>query len=89
MAKTQEEIVQPEAYFLPKGKFVPNNRLPALVYRNVLYRPVTRESAQALCEGNHWEKRVSYDRFAVIFRPSTLVHAISTLVNFLFPLDYL
>lgn len=59
MGIIQENIVQPEAYYISKGEFVPNNRLPALVYRNVLHRPVTRESAQALCERNHWEKRVS------------------------------
>lgn len=50
--------VHPEAYYLQKGTYVPNNRLPALVYRNVLPRPLNRESAKALCEGNHWERRV-------------------------------
>lgn len=57
---SQVQIVQPEAYYLEKSDFVPNNRVPALVYRNVLPRPLSRESAKVLCEGNHWEKRVSH-----------------------------
>lgn len=52
-------VINPEAYYIGQGELVPNNPLPALVYRNVLPRPISRESAQALCEGNQWEKRVS------------------------------
>jgi hypothetical protein len=55
---TQMQRVQPEAYCLERSEFVPNNTLPALVYRDVLPRPLNPESAKALCEGNHWEKRV-------------------------------
>ena len=51
-------VPQPEAYYIAKGELVPNNPLPALVYRNVLPSPVSAEAAQSLCEGNHWEKRV-------------------------------
>lgn len=54
-----EARVQPEAYYLQKGTYVPNNRLPALVYRDVLPRPLSRESTKRLCENNHWERRVS------------------------------
>lgn len=56
------QAVQPEAYYLTKSHFVPNNPLPALVYHNALPQPLSRESAQVLCEGNHWEKRVSHSR---------------------------
>lgn len=51
--------VPPETYYLSKGVLVPNNRLPVLVYRDVLPRPVAREAARELCEMNHWEMRVS------------------------------
>lgn len=55
---TQVQTIQPEAYYLERGDLVPNNDVPALVYRDVLPKPVSPEPAQALCERNHWEKRV-------------------------------
>ena len=56
---------QPEAYYLEKGTLVPNNRLPALVYRNVFPLPIDQESACAHCAENHWEMRVgSYFRYS-------------------------
>lgn len=55
---TEMEPPHPEVYYLERGELVPNNDVPALVYRNVLPMPISPESAQALCEGNHWEKRV-------------------------------
>jgi len=55
-----QQLVQPEEYYLSKGVLVPNNRLPVLVYRDVLPRPVAREAARELCEMNHWEMRVSF-----------------------------
>lgn len=55
---TQIQPLQPEAYYLQKSEFVPNNSVPALVYRDVLPKPLNPESAKALCEGNHWQKRV-------------------------------
>lgn len=59
MAQTQTHpVTQPEAYYIAKGELVPNNPLPALVYRDVLPSPVNTETARKLCEGNHWEKRV-------------------------------
>lgn len=48
----------PEQYPLPPTTHVPNSPLPALVYRNVLPTPHDAQSAQELCEGNGWEKRV-------------------------------
>jgi uncharacterized protein YjlB len=49
----------PEQYPLPPTTNVPNNPLPALVYRNVLPTPHDSKSAQELCESHGWEKRVS------------------------------
>jgi uncharacterized protein YjlB len=53
-------VSDPEQYPLPPTTNVPNNPLPALVYRNVLPTPHDSESAKQLCEGNGWEKRVSF-----------------------------
>ncbi|EAT87831.1 hypothetical protein SNOG_05440 [Parastagonospora nodorum SN15] len=53
-------ITDPEQYPLPPTNNVPNNPLPALVYRNVLPTPYTSESAKQLCESHGWEKRLSY-----------------------------
>lgn len=55
----------PEQYLLDETVNVPNNELPALVYRNVLPEPPTSESAQQICKGNGWEKRVSNRYFNV------------------------
>lgn len=55
-----QSAIQVETYYVPKGIHVPNNPVPILVYRDVLPRPVDRNSAQALCEANNWEKRVSH-----------------------------
>ena len=49
----------PEQYRLRPTTNVPNNDLPALIYRNVLPTPVNSEITKQLCEGNGWEKRVS------------------------------
>jgi uncharacterized protein YjlB len=51
-------LSDPEQYCLPPTKNVPNNPLPALVYRNVLPTPYTSDSAKQLCESHGWEKRV-------------------------------
>jgi hypothetical protein len=50
----------PEQYPLEPTINVPNNPLPALVYRNVLPAPLDSESAKQLCESHGWEKRVSF-----------------------------
>lgn len=50
----------PEVYYLERGELVPNNTLPALVYRDVLPHPGSPESAKALCGANHWEMRVCF-----------------------------
>ena len=51
-------VMDPEQYPLPPTNNVPNNPLPALVYRNVLPTPSTSETAKQLCESHGWEKRV-------------------------------
>ncbi|PKY01820.1 hypothetical protein P168DRAFT_292877 [Aspergillus campestris IBT 28561] len=69
---TPQARVQPETYYLQKGTFVPNNRLPALVYRGVLPRPLSRESTKALCERNHWERRGEWGAiWEAHFHPNT------------------
>jgi uncharacterized protein YjlB len=52
-------VADPEQYPLRPTTNVPNNPLPALVYRNVLPAPLDSESAKQLCESHGWEKRVS------------------------------
>jgi uncharacterized protein YjlB len=52
-------VADPEQYPLRPTTNVPNNPLPALVYRNVLPTPLDSESAKQLCESHGWEKRVS------------------------------
>lgn len=51
--------VHTEIYYLPQTRFVPNNRLPVLIYRNVLPQPHTELSAQNMLEKNHWTKKVN------------------------------
>ncbi|KAL5356125.1 hypothetical protein BJX96DRAFT_162212 [Aspergillus floccosus] len=65
-------VLNPEAYYIGKGKFVPNNPLPALVYRNVLPQLLSSETAQAFCEANQWEKRGEWGPFwDAHFHPNT------------------
>jgi hypothetical protein len=52
-------VTWPEQYALSSSTHVPNNILPALIYRDVLPVPVNPELSKRLCEGNGWEKRVS------------------------------
>ncbi|TVY42796.1 Uncharacterized protein LOCC1_G004901 [Lachnellula occidentalis] len=49
--------VQPEIYYLQQTRFVPNNRLPVLIYRNVLPQPHTEISAQEMLGKNHWTNK--------------------------------
>ncbi|KAJ5084917.1 hypothetical protein NUU61_009496 [Penicillium alfredii] len=82
----RDRIAPPETYYLTKGDLVPNNSVPALVYRNVLPRPITQDSAQTLCEGNHWEKRGEWGPlWEAHFHPNThecyaIIRGQSTLV---------
>ncbi|KAF2035321.1 hypothetical protein EK21DRAFT_106862 [Setomelanomma holmii] len=65
-------ISDPEQYPLPPTTNVPNNSLPALVYRNVLPAPHDSETAKKLCEGNHWEKRGEWGAITTAhFHPNT------------------
>ncbi|KAH8629535.1 hypothetical protein IG631_16792 [Alternaria alternata] len=52
-------VTWPEQYALSSSTHVPNNILPALIYRDVLPVPVNPELSKHLCEGNGWEKRAA------------------------------
>jgi uncharacterized protein YjlB len=60
-------VKEPEQYPLPPTTNVPNNPLPALVYRNVLPTPHSAQSAQHLGEANGWEKRVRASPTTICF----------------------
>ncbi|OAK96063.1 hypothetical protein IQ06DRAFT_297547 [Phaeosphaeriaceae sp. SRC1lsM3a] len=65
-------LTEPEEYPLPPQTNVPNNPLPALVYRNVLPTPHDAKSAQELCESHGWEKRGEWGAITVAhFHPNT------------------
>ncbi|KAI8933129.1 hypothetical protein NX059_009770 [Plenodomus lindquistii] len=62
----------PEQYSLPKTTHVPNSDLPALIYRNVLPRPVDSDVTKRLCESNGWEKRGEWGAITIPhFHPNT------------------
>jgi hypothetical protein len=66
-------VTWPEQYALSSSTHVPNNILPALIYRDVLPVPVNPELSKRLCEGNGWEKRVSnWSRLACIHGCGTM-----------------
>lgn len=48
-----------EHFTLPSTPYVPNNKNPVIVYRDVLPRPHAEESTTAFLEANKWEKKVS------------------------------
>ena len=45
---------EPEPYYLPPTHFVPNSKLPVLVYRGVLGDSPTPDSVRSLIEPNKW-----------------------------------
>ncbi|XEV01474.1 hypothetical protein FSHL1_006761 [Fusarium sambucinum] len=45
-----------EVYYFEQTEFVPNSRLPLLVYRNVLPQPLSEKSAKVFLENNQWFK---------------------------------
>ncbi|OBR15050.1 Cupin domain protein [Colletotrichum higginsianum IMI 349063] len=55
-----------EHFVLPPTDYVPNNRLPVIVYRDVLPKPPAEESTTEFLETNKWEKKG--------FWPGTEVH---------------
>lgn len=62
MSDTQ---LQPESYYLAPTRFVPNSKLPVLVYRNVLPSPVEEDSATGFLERHNWAKLVSQDTYFI------------------------
>ncbi|KAF2820159.1 hypothetical protein CC86DRAFT_117738 [Ophiobolus disseminans] len=62
----------PEQYPLAQTLNVPNSNLPALIYRNVLPRPLGPELAKQLCEKNGWERRGEWGEIKTAhFHPNT------------------
>lgn len=49
---------EPETYYLEPTQFVPNSKLPVLVYRNVLPQPYDEITTQVFLERNQWLKGV-------------------------------
>ena len=49
---------EPETYYCAQTPFVPNSRLPTLVYRDVLPRPHDEETTREFLEGNQWMRGV-------------------------------
>ncbi|KAI1442736.1 hypothetical protein F5Y02DRAFT_395448 [Annulohypoxylon stygium] len=47
---------EPETYYLEPTQFVPNSKLPVLVYRNVLPQPYDEITTQVFLERNQWLK---------------------------------
>ncbi|CAM1508391.1 Fc.00g052390.m01.CDS01 [Cosmosporella sp. VM-42] len=47
---------KPETYDFFQTEFVPNNKLPVLVYRSVLPQPHNEETATEFVQGNGWLK---------------------------------
>jgi hypothetical protein len=47
-----------EHFTLPPTPYVPNNRHPVIIYRDVLPKPYSEESTTAFLEANKWEKKV-------------------------------
>lgn len=45
---------EPESYYLPPTHYVPNSKLPVLLYRGVLGSSPTPESIRSLIEPNKW-----------------------------------
>ncbi|KXJ91656.1 hypothetical protein Micbo1qcDRAFT_223794 [Microdochium bolleyi] len=54
-----------ECYFTQPSPDVPNNRLPVLIYRNVLPRPLTEETATACLSSHKWEKRGTWGHISI------------------------
>lgn len=52
-------LSEPEVYYLPATKYVPNNKLPVLVYRKILPEPCDEDTATEFLERHHWVKGVS------------------------------
>lgn len=54
----EQAIAEPECYVLPPTKYVPNNPMPVLIYRNVLPHPRDEQTAQAFVEKHGWDRKV-------------------------------
>ncbi|ETS85619.1 hypothetical protein PFICI_03644 [Pestalotiopsis fici W106-1] len=64
--------VRPEEYHIPSTDYSPNNRLPVLVYRNVLPKPHDEAHTKEFLEKSGWERRGTWGAItAKHFHPNT------------------
>ncbi|KAH6972347.1 hypothetical protein BKA56DRAFT_635379 [Ilyonectria sp. MPI-CAGE-AT-0026] len=62
----------PEIYRFSQTPFVPNSRLPVLIYRNVLPQPHQEETAKQFLENNQWLRGGTFGAFSRHhFHPNT------------------
>ncbi|KAF5563452.1 cupin domain-containing protein [Fusarium napiforme] len=54
-----------ECYLVPRTEDAPNNRLPILVYRDVLPYPRTEETVTRFLTAHRWEKRGTWGHIAI------------------------
>lgn len=59
-------MAEPEIYHCKQTPFVPNSRLPVLVYRDVLPRPYDESTASVMLEKNQWLKGVCHRQYSVL-----------------------
>ena len=63
---------EPEKYTLAPTAHCPNNTLPVLVYRDVLPKPLTEESASEFLQRFSWGKRGTWGTIVVKhYHPNT------------------
>lgn len=55
------EMANPETYYFPPTRYVPNSRLSVLVYRGAFSPPYDEAAMQIQLEKNKWFKGVSAD----------------------------
>lgn len=58
---------EPEIYYIPTTKYVPNNKLPVVVYRKVFPGPYDEDGVTEYLERHNWVKGVSIYRRVGIY----------------------
>jgi uncharacterized protein YjlB len=51
--------IEPEVYYIPTTKYVPNNKLPVVIYRKVFTGPYDEDGVTEYLERHNWVKGVS------------------------------
>lgn len=69
---------KPETHYFPSTGYAPNNQFPVIVYRGILPRPVTEETATEYLTRNKWHKLVIPHRYRVVHlsQPDTVGHRV-------------